>query len=227
MDDDVVANLDVEVNGVDSAHSLTVSHFSEGDIDHSFRAMFAQLSGDDMEISVRELQTVLNRVVSKHRDLQTDGFSLEACRAMVGLMDKDGSACLGLMEFHILWTKIRKWLGIFRDFDLDQSGSMSSYEMLWFWFCAGFKLNNCLYQMLVARYADKEVVDFDNFTCCLIKLESMFSNKQEVLVLTVQSSLSSFTSYFIYTMIRTYVEKLLEPSAAIGETITKSYLYIR
>ncbi|XP_028297279.1 calpain-1 catalytic subunit-like [Gouania willdenowi] len=168
MDDDVVANLDVE------------EEFSEGDIDHSFRAMFAQLSGDDMEISVRELQTVLNRVVSKHRDLQTDGFSLEACRAMVGLMDKDGSACLGLMEFHILWTKIRKWLGIFRDFDLDQSGSMSSYEMRLALENGGFKLNNCLYQMLVARYADKEVVDFDNFTCCLIKLESMFRVFQEL-----------------------------------------------
>uniref|UniRef100_A0A7N6BGG4 Calpain catalytic domain-containing protein n=1 Tax=Anabas testudineus TaxID=64144 RepID=A0A7N6BGG4_ANATE len=37
-----------------------------------------------------------------------------------------------------------------------------------------FKLNNKLYQMLIARYADNEIIDFDNFTCCLVKLESMF-----------------------------------------------------
>uniref|UniRef100_UPI003AAA9664 calpain-1 catalytic subunit b n=1 Tax=Centroberyx gerrardi TaxID=166262 RepID=UPI003AAA9664 len=168
LDDDVVANFDEE------------EEISEGDIDDSFRSMFSQLSGDDMEISVRELRTILNRVVSKHRDLKTDGFSMESCRAMVSLMDKDGSARLGLLEFQILWNKIRKWLGIFREFDLDKSGCMSSYEMRLALENAGFKLNNRLYQMLVARYADNELIDFDNFTCCLVKLEAMFKAFQEL-----------------------------------------------
>ncbi|KAK2817641.1 hypothetical protein Q5P01_025832 [Channa striata] len=168
MGDEVLVDLDEE------------EEVSESDIDESFRSMFAQLSGDDMEISVRELRTILNRVVSKHRDVQTDGFSMESCRAMVSLMDKDGSARLGLVEFQILWNKIRKWLGIFREFDLDKSGSMSSYEMRLALENGGFKLNNKLYQMLIARYADNEMIDFDNFTCCLVKLESMFRAFQEL-----------------------------------------------
>uniref|UniRef100_A0A3B5A1G3 Calpain 11 n=1 Tax=Stegastes partitus TaxID=144197 RepID=A0A3B5A1G3_9TELE len=129
----------------------------------------------DMEISIRELRTILNRVVSRHKDLKTDGFSVESCRTMVNLMDKDGSARLGMVEFQILWNKIRKWLVIFRQFDLDKSGAMSSYEMRLAVEAAGFKLNNTLNQCLVARYAENEMIDFDNFICCLVKLESMFS----------------------------------------------------
>uniref|UniRef100_A0A665VSV7 Calpain-1 catalytic subunit n=1 Tax=Echeneis naucrates TaxID=173247 RepID=A0A665VSV7_ECHNA len=147
---------------------------TEDDIDDSFKSMFAQLAGDDMEISVRELRTILNRVVSRHKDLKTDGFSVESCRTMVNLMDKDGSARLGLVEFQILWNKIRNWLVLFRQFDLDKSGAMSSYEMRLAVEGAGFKLNNRLHQVLVARYAENEMIDFDNFICCLVKLEAMF-----------------------------------------------------
>ncbi|XP_030628740.1 calpain-1 catalytic subunit b [Chanos chanos] len=168
MDDEVTFNLEEE------------QEVSEEDIDESFRAMFAQLSGEDMEISVRELRTILNRVVSKHKDLKTDGFSMESCRCMVSLMDKDGSARLGMVEFQILWNKIRKWLGIFRQFDLDKSGSMSAYEMRLALESAGFKLNNKLNQILVARYAEKDTIDFDNFVCCLVKLEAMFKAFREL-----------------------------------------------
>uniref|UniRef100_A0A8C1E584 Calpain 1, (mu/I) large subunit a n=1 Tax=Cyprinus carpio carpio TaxID=630221 RepID=A0A8C1E584_CYPCA len=122
-----------------------------------------------------EKHNAISPTLGVNADLKTDGFSMESCRAMVNLLDKDGSARLGLIEFQILWNIVRKLLGIFREFDIDESGTMSSYEMRLAVESAGFKLNNRLHQILVARYAENEAIDFDNFVCCLIKLEAMFS----------------------------------------------------
>uniref|UniRef100_A0A3Q3QBB8 Calpain 1, (mu/I) large subunit b n=1 Tax=Monopterus albus TaxID=43700 RepID=A0A3Q3QBB8_MONAL len=117
-------------------------------------------------------------VVATDRDLQTDGFSMESCRAMVSLMDVS-SLCCPTVSVAFIFVR-----GIFRDYDLDKSGCMSSYEMRLALENGGFKLNNKLYQMLVARYADNELIDFDNFTCCLIKLETMFSTYTVVVVVS-------------------------------------------
>ncbi|XP_039593804.1 calpain 2, (m/II) large subunit, like isoform X2 [Polypterus senegalus] len=162
MDDKIDAKLDE-------------TEITEADIDAKFRGLFNQLAGEDSEISAFELRTILNKVVSKRTDVKTDGFSLDTCRNMVNLLDKDGSAKLGLLEFKILWTKIDRYLNIFRKLDVDRSGTMSSHEMRVAIEEAGFSLNNALLQSIVARYSDQDLtIDFDNFVGCLIRLESMF-----------------------------------------------------
>uniref|UniRef100_A0A669AYS6 Calpain-1 catalytic subunit n=1 Tax=Oreochromis niloticus TaxID=8128 RepID=A0A669AYS6_ORENI len=133
------------------------------------------LCPQDMEISVTELQTILNRIISKHKDLKTDGFSQEACRSMINLMDTDGTGKLGLTEFHVLWEKIKRYLTVFRQFDVDKSGTMSSYEMRMALESAGIKLTNHLFQLIILRYTEADMtVDFDNFVTCLVRLETMF-----------------------------------------------------
>ncbi|XP_077437547.1 calpain-2 catalytic subunit-like isoform X2 [Vanacampus margaritifer] len=148
----------------------------EGDIDDRFKRLFGQLAGHDVEISAFELQRILNKVVVNRSDIKTDGFSLTTCRNMINLLDEDGTGKLGLVEFKILWTKIEKFLAIYREKDADNSGCMSSSEMRSAVEVAGFSLNNPLHQIIVARYREPSYsIDFDNFVCCLIRLESLFN----------------------------------------------------
>ncbi|CAG01231.1 unnamed protein product [Tetraodon nigroviridis] len=90
---------------------------------------FLNLPLQDMEITANELKNVLNRVIIKHKDMKTEGFSLESCRSMIALMDMDGTGRLNLQEFRHLWTKIKQWQGIFKHYNADQSGFINSYEM--------------------------------------------------------------------------------------------------
>ncbi|XP_056657346.1 calpain-1 catalytic subunit [Monodelphis domestica] len=157
------------------AHLPDERVLSEEEIDDTFKNLFKQLAGADMEISVKELQTILNKIVGKHKDLRTDGFSKESCRSMVNLMDRDGNGKLGLVEFNILWNRIKNYLTIFRKYDVDKSGSMSSYEMRMALEAAGYKLNKKLYELIITRYSEADLaVNFDSFVCCLVRLETMF-----------------------------------------------------
>uniref|UniRef100_A0A8C1SUU3 Calpain-3 n=1 Tax=Cyprinus carpio TaxID=7962 RepID=A0A8C1SUU3_CYPCA len=139
------------------------------------RAIFQQIAGDDMQINANELRTVLNRVIAKHKELKTEGFSLESCRSMIALMDTDGTGHLNLQEFKHLWNKIKKWKLVFTRYDTDKSSTISSFEMRNALTEAGFQLNNQLYDIICMRYANENMeLDFDSYISCLVRLEGMF-----------------------------------------------------
>ncbi|CAJ1067743.1 calpain-2 catalytic subunit-like [Xyrichtys novacula] len=148
---------------------------SESEIDPNFKYLFQQVAGNDKEVSASELVRVLNNAVRQRSDVKTDGFSLQTGHLIVSLLDKDESDKLGLMEFHLLWGKIQKYLEIFRNHDSDNSGTMSSHEMRGAATEAGFHINSEVLQTIVSRYADAQyAIDFDSFVGCLIKLEMLF-----------------------------------------------------
>ncbi|XP_059861054.1 calpain-3 isoform X7 [Delphinus delphis] len=171
-------NLSEEVENTISVDRPVVKPSSadqESEEQQQFGNIFRQIAGDDMEICADELKNILNSVVNKHKDLKTQGFTLESCRSMIALMDTDGSGRLNLQEFHHLWKKIKAWQKIFKHYDTDQSGIINSYEMRNAVNDAGFHLNNQLYDIITMRYADRSMnIDLDSFICCLLRLEGMF-----------------------------------------------------
>uniref|UniRef100_W5KSW0 Calpain, small subunit 1 b n=1 Tax=Astyanax mexicanus TaxID=7994 RepID=W5KSW0_ASTMX len=139
-----------------------------------FRKVFQQLAGDDMEVSPSELMNILNKILTKHQDMKTDGFTIESCRSMVAVMDGDSSGKLGFHEFKYLWNNIKKWQGVYKSHDADCSGTIGADELPAAFRAAGFPLNDQLFKMIIRRYSDESGnMDFDNFIGCLVRLDAM------------------------------------------------------
>ncbi|TRY81351.1 hypothetical protein DNTS_009686 [Danionella cerebrum] len=176
-------------NRIEADHPVPApaSTGEESEEDQQFLSIFQQIAGDvstgeplsawgsNMEVSASELKDVLNKVVSKYKDMNIESFSRESCRSMIALMDMDGTGKLNLQEFRYLWNKIKQWQGIFKRYDFDHNGTISSYEMRNAINDAGFRLNNQLYDTITMRYANESMnVDFESFVSCLVRLEGMF-----------------------------------------------------
>ncbi|KAL4648375.1 calpain small subunit 1-like [Arapaima gigas] len=147
---------------------------NESDEERQFRQVFQKLAGDDMEVSPSELMGILNKILSRHADLKTDGFSIESCRSMVAVMDCDSTGKLGFHEFKHLWNNIKKWQGVYKSYDADRSGIIGADELPAAFRAAGFPLSDQIFEMLLRRYSDENGnMDFDNFIGCLVRLDAM------------------------------------------------------
>ncbi|KAG5278429.1 hypothetical protein AALO_G00098900 [Alosa alosa] len=147
----------------------------ETDEEKGLRRLFEQIAGTDQAISARELQQVLNGVLSRRREIKYDGLSLNTCHSIINLMDVDNTGTLEFQEFKIFWDKLKKWIMLFLSFDTDRSGRMSSYELRIALNAAGMQLNNKLLQLIGLRFADDNYdIDFDDYLTCIVRLENMF-----------------------------------------------------
>uniref|UniRef100_A0A182N3N6 Calpain n=1 Tax=Anopheles dirus TaxID=7168 RepID=A0A182N3N6_9DIPT len=114
-------------------------------------------------------------VTQVHADPSNAGFSKDACRSMVAMLDEDGSGKLGLAEFQKLLADIARWKGVFKQYDSDQSGRISPFELRAALQSAGYTLNNHIINMLMHRYGSKEgEIWFDDFITCAVKIRTMF-----------------------------------------------------
>ncbi|EDL96734.1 calpain 9 (nCL-4), partial [Rattus norvegicus] len=145
----------------------------ETEEERQFRALFRRIAGEDMEVSAEELEYVLNAVLQKKTALKFKRLSLLSCRNIISLMDTSGNGKMEFEEFRVFWDKLRYWMDLFLQFDVDKSGTMSSYELRTALKAAGFQLGSHLLQLIVLRYADENLqLDFDDYLNCLVRLEN-------------------------------------------------------
>lgn len=105
---------------------------------------------------------------------EPQGFSKDVCRSMIAMMDVDGSGKLGFPEFQTLLNDIAKWRAVFKLYDRDHSGQLSSFELREALNSAGYKLNNKILNALAHRYSSRDgSVSFDDFIMCSVKIKTM------------------------------------------------------
>ncbi|XP_005320435.2 calpain-9 [Ictidomys tridecemlineatus] len=145
----------------------------ETEEEQQFRALFQRIAGEDMEVTAEELEYVLNAVLQKRKDLKFKKLSLISCRNIISLMDTSGNGKLEFSEFRVFWDRLKQWINLFIQYDVDKSGTMSSYELRTALRATGFQLSSRLLQLIVLRYADEGLqLDLDDFLNCLVRLEN-------------------------------------------------------
>ncbi|XP_065091820.1 calpain-A-like isoform X4 [Ochlerotatus camptorhynchus] len=102
------------------------------------------------------------------------GFSKDACRSMVAMLDEDHSGKLGFVEFRKLLTEIARWKAVFKLYDTDRSGHLNPFELRAALQSAGYHLNNKILNSLMHRYGSREgEIWFDDFITCAVKIKTM------------------------------------------------------
>ncbi|KAL3874806.1 hypothetical protein ACJMK2_037772 [Sinanodonta woodiana] len=145
----------------------------------ALKESFRRIAGEDMEVDCYELKDILNTVFTK--EFKFEGFNLDTCRSMIAMHDGDLSGKLGFDEFKALWEDLRKWKTIFKDFDKDGSGLLSTFELRAAFGASGFRLSNRVLSSVIMRYSNKEgQIEFGDFVCCAIRLKTMLASHKNM-----------------------------------------------
>ncbi|XP_014473023.1 PREDICTED: peflin isoform X2 [Dinoponera quadriceps] len=95
-------------------------------------------------ITATELQAVLANGQGGH-------FSDTACKLMIGMFDKEKNGTINVSEFQALFNYVNAWLGVFRGFDHDNSGSIQENELSAALTQMGYRLSAEFIQFLIKK----------------------------------------------------------------------------
>ncbi|XP_031414328.1 sorcin isoform X2 [Clupea harengus] len=131
---------------------------------------FTAIAGQDGEIDAEELQRCLTQ--SGFSGSYTP-FSLETCRIMIAMLDRDMTGKMGFNEFKELFTSLNGWKQNFMMFDQDRSGTVEPHEMSQAIGSMGYRVSPATLNGVIKRYSKAGRIYFDDYVACCVKLRSM------------------------------------------------------
>ncbi|CAN9498347.1 unnamed protein product [Ophioblennius macclurei] len=133
-------------------------------------AYFKSVAGLDGEVDAQELQTCLTQSGFSG---SYNPFSLETCRLMIAMLDKDYSGKMGFSEFQELFAALNGWKKNFTTFDQDHNGTIERHEMTQAMTSMGYHVSPQVIDVIVKRYSREGRIYFDDYVACCIKLQAL------------------------------------------------------
>uniref|UniRef100_UPI00358F5955 calpain-1 catalytic subunit-like isoform X2 n=1 Tax=Myxine glutinosa TaxID=7769 RepID=UPI00358F5955 len=128
--------------------------------------LFKVVVGVEGGAKVDKLQSLLNTLYKPNVS-----FSLESCRTLLTLCNKDRSGQLNYEEFTKLLATVEMWKNEFIKHDADHSQSINIYELDEVIKNIGFDLGAQILSLLINRYFEPgHCMSFEDFVCCMTKL---------------------------------------------------------
>uniref|UniRef100_A0ABI7ZAW5 EF-hand domain-containing protein n=1 Tax=Felis catus TaxID=9685 RepID=A0ABI7ZAW5_FELCA len=100
-------------------------------------------------------------------------FSLETCRIMIAMLDRDYTGKMRFSEFKELWAALNAWKQNFMTIDQDQSGTVEHHELNQAIAAMGYRLSPQTLTAIVKRYSKNGRIFFDDYVACCVKLRAL------------------------------------------------------
>ncbi|XP_016364485.1 sorcin isoform X1 [Sinocyclocheilus rhinocerous] len=134
---------------------------------------FTAVAGQDGEVDAEELQRCLTQTGISGTYTP---FSLETCRIMIAMLDRDYTGKMGFSEFKELFAVLNGWKQNFAMVDRDCSGTVEPHEMSQCIANMGYRISPQALNAIIKRYSRSGKIYFDDYVACFVKLRALTDN---------------------------------------------------
>lgn len=134
---------------------------------------FIAIAGQDGEVDAEELQRCLTQTGISGTYAP---FSLETCRIMIAMLDRDYSGKMGFNEFKELFSALNGWKQNFMMVDRDNSGSVEPHELSQSINNMGYRVSPQALVCIIKRFSRGGRIYFDDYVACCVKLRTLTEN---------------------------------------------------
>uniref|UniRef100_A0A803TD70 Grancalcin n=1 Tax=Anolis carolinensis TaxID=28377 RepID=A0A803TD70_ANOCA len=157
-------------HGGSSGYSVYAGAYAAAAAADPLWTFFSAIAGQDGEVDAEELQRCLTQ---SGINGTYSPFSLETCRIMISMLDRENTGKMGYNEFKELWAALSAWKQNFMMIDQDRSGTVELHELTQVIVAMGYRLSPQTLIAIVKRYSKNGRIFFDDYVACCVKLRAL------------------------------------------------------